>query len=292
MTAAALPIALVVGVIVELVSGLTTWLIAREGSWWRRVGGIWSDALRMLRDRGGRERVAVIEAGGAAAAMLGSGIAAAGALGVGPGDLPLLYLSLAVGSAGAMVAVSAAETPTARARAGRERLRAALAEPAIAVGLGAMFLRYGTLDLDAVRGTQTVLGTGLLLGPGLALAGLATAAVALVAAGVLRLASAPEAMVVGRARGLGGGTSLLIRLCRWSLGGATCLVTAVLLAGGGIDPFTLSTALPVFAGALGVAVVMGVADALLARLPEPWRGAAPLLALVLAGIAVALVVLA
>lgn len=292
MTAAALPIALVVGIVVELISGLTTFALGGERTWWRRVAGAWSDARRLLADKGGRDRVAVIEAGGATASLFGSGVVAAGALGVGPGDLPLLYLSLAVASAGALVAGSGAETPTGRARAGRERVRAALAEPAVAVGLGAMFLRYGTLELDAVRGTQTVLGTGLLLGPALAVTGLVAAALAFVAAGALRLPSAPEAMAVGRVRGPGGGASVLIRLCRWSLAGATALVTGVLLAGGTLDPFTLTGVLPVLGGGFGVALVMGVAGALLGRLSESWRFAAPALSLVLAALAVTMLVLA
>jgi hypothetical protein len=292
MTAAALPIALVIGVVVELASGLVAWGTGGERAWWRRVGSVWAEVLRLLRDRGGRERVAVIEAGGALAALMGAGIAAAGALGVGPDNLPLLYLSLALASAGAMAAASGADTPTARVRAGRERLRAALAEPAIALALGAMFLRYGAFDLEAIRGTQTVLGTGLLLGPGLALAGLVAAALAFVSAGALRLAARPETMASGRARGPGAGTSVLLRLCRWALAGATSLVVGALVAGGQLESLSLSRAVPVIAAALGVAVVMGAADALLTRLPEGWRMVAPAFALLLAAAAAAMVVLA
>lgn len=287
MVAAALPIALVFGVLAELVSGLVARALGGERAWWRRVSIVWPDLLRLWRDRRGRERVAVLEAGGAAAALLGAGLAAAGALGLAPGDLPMIYLSLAVASAGAMVAGSAA---TEASLGPRWRFRAALAEPAFAVGLGAMFLRYGTLDLEAVRGTQSVLGTGILLAPGLAAAGLIAAALAFSASGALRLSLPAEPGKPGAAPGAG--QSLLLRLSRWSLAGATSLVAGVLLAGGGLEPPSLEAIVPVAAGAFGVAAVIGAADALLARVPERWRPATPGVALLLAGAGAAMVVLA
>jgi hypothetical protein len=292
MTAAALPIALVAGLLFELASGVVTRLLAGERPWWRRIADAWRDLMALPGDRSGRERVAIVEAGGAAAALLGAGMVAAGALGVGPGDLVLLYLALAVASAGAMVAGSAVGTASAQALAGRRRILVALAEPAFAVGLAAMFLRYGAYDLEAVRGTQEVLGTGLLLAPGPAVAGLVAAALAFVASGTLRLPPSPETLTVGRARGPGAGTSLLLRLCRWSLAGATSLLAGVLLAGGGLEPLSLTRALPVAAGAAGVAFVMGVLDSLLDRLNETWRLAAPGVGLLVAAAAVAMVVLA
>jgi hypothetical protein len=85
--------------------------------------------------------------------------------------------------------------------------------------------------------------------------------------------------------------ALLSRLCRWSLAGATSLVAGVLLAGGGLEPLVLEGVLPVAAGAFSVAALTGVADALLGRLSPTWRQAAPGLALILAGGAVAMVVL-
>lgn len=287
MAAAALPIALVVGLVAEVISGLVTWALGGERAWWRRVSGVWPDALRLARDRRGRERVTVIEAGGALAALLGAGLASAGALDLGPGDLPLLYISLAVASAGAILLRPS--PPAARER--RRRSSPALAEPAFAVALAAMFLRYGALDLEAVRGTQQVLGTGVQLAPGLAVAGLTIAALAYVASGSLRLTPSPEAERRGRRRGPVAGAALLARVCRWSLAGATSLVAGVMLAGGGLNPLALEGILPAAAGAFSVAALMGVADALLGRLSATWRLAAPGLALLLAGGAVAMVVL-
>lgn len=286
MAAAALPIALVVGLFADLISGLVSWPLGGDRAWWRRVSGVWPDVLRLFRDRKGRERVAVIEAGGALAGVLGAGLAAAGALGVGPGDLVLVYLSLAVASAGAILT-----RPSPPARERRRTVSPALAEPAFAVALAAMFLRYGALDLEAVRGTQQVVGTGILLAPGLAVAGLLIAALAFVASGTLRLSPSPEAERRGRRRGPAAGPALLARLCRWSLAGSTSLVAGVLLAGGGLEPLALEGILPVVAGAFSVAALTGVADALLGRLSATWRLAAPELALFLAGGAVVMVVL-
>jgi hypothetical protein len=76
------------------------------------------------------------------------------------------------------------------------------------------------------------------------------------------------------------------------MAGATALVAGVLLAGGGLGRLTLEGILPVALGALGVAVAIGVADALLARLTGAWRLAAPGIALVIAAAAAAMVVLA
>ena len=289
MAAAALPIAILFGVIAELVSGLVSWPLGGERAWWRRVGRVGPEVARLAMDRQGSQRVSVVEAGGAAAAMLGAGMAAAGALGVGPADLALLYLGLAVASVGAMV-VGLGQAPEGRAQG--PRLLAALAEPAFAVGLGVMFLRYGALDLDAVRGTQQVLGTGLLLSPGLAAAGLAAAALAFTTAGALRLMPPPGSERRGRAQPSAAGPALLARLCRWSVAGATSLVGGVLAAGGGLQPLTLESMIPAGLGALGVAVAVGVADALLGRLPAPWRLAAPGLALLVAAGAAAMVVMA
>src|SRR5687767_4196031 len=178
MAAAALLIALAFGFIAELAAGLVGRLLGGDRAWWRGVSGLGLDVSRLLGDRSGQQGVAVVEAGGAAAALFGAGMAAAGALGVGPGDLVLLYLGLAVGSAGTLVVASVQTTATGRAEAARRRLLAALAEPAFAVGLGAMFLRYGALDLEAVRGTQQILGTGAVLGPAVATAGLFLGAIA------------------------------------------------------------------------------------------------------------------
>ena len=286
MAAAALPIALVLGVVAEVASGLLAWRLGGEKAWWRQVTDVRSDVLRLLGDKDGSQRASAIQAAGAAAALFGAGMAAAGALGYGPDDLPLLYLALALAAAGSLVALGAGGEG-----AGRPALLPALAEASFAVGLGVMFVRYGALDLEAVRGTQQVLGTGVLLAPGLAATGLVVAALALCAAGALRM---PPAPVIPRARRKPppAGPSLLARLCRWSLSGATALLGGVLLAGGGLEPFEASRAIPAALGAVGIAVVIGAADALRGRLVGVWLLAAPGVVLVLAAAAAAMVVLA
>lgn len=281
MAAIALPVALLLGVVVELVSGLVSWPLGGGSRWWRGVSGIGSDLARLVRDRSGGQRVSVVEAGGAAASMLGAGLAAAGALGLGPDGLVLIYLALAVATAGALlVGWDRATKPT--------RLVVALAEPALAVGLGVMFLRYGALDLDAVRGTQQILGTGLILGPVVTALGLVAAAKAVAWSTALAL---PRRPATGEGEAPEAGPSVLVRLCRWSLAGATSLVAGVLLAGGAIEPFTVERFLPMAAGAAGFAVALGVADAVLRWIPARWLMAVPALLLVLAGAGAALVVL-
>ena len=289
MAAAALPIALVLGLVAEIVFRLVRWALGGDRGWWRGVTGIGTEVLRLVRDRENRERVSVAEAGGAAAAMFGAGIAAAGALGVGPDDLPLLYLALVVASAGGMVLVLARTVdPWSRGRP----LTAVLAEGALAAGLGAMFLRYGTLDLEAVRGTQQVLGTGVSLSPGLAAAGLVAAALGFSIAAASMLAPVPDSDRRRGARQVPAGTALLTRLCRWSLSGAGALVVGVLLAGGALEPFSAKGALPLGLGALAIAVVIGAAEALHGRLTGAWRFALPGAALLLAVAGAAMVVLA
>ena len=292
MGALGLPVALLVGALAELVSGLVGRLLGGDRKWWTGVSGIGPNALTLLRDRTGSARVAVVEAGGAAAALLGAGIATAGALAIGPDDLVLLYLALAMAAAGSTAVSSVQTTPTGQAESSRRRLVAALAEPAFVVALGTMFLRYGALDLEAIRGTQQVLGTGAVLGPALAAAGLIVAALVLVASCALRLPTVPPADRRGRGMRATAGTSLLLRLCRWSLSGATSILAGVLLAGGGLEPLSVDAFLPAAAGTLGVAVVLGAAIAGLSKVPERWQLAVPGVALVLAGVAAAMVVLA
>lgn len=268
MAAAALPIALVLGALAELAAGLLRWPLTGERAWWSGVTALWRDGVRLWRgDPGGR--ASVVEAGGAAAALLGAGVAAAGAIGAGPGDLPLLYLFLALAAAGALVVV------------GSEAVRAerAAAEVAFAVALATLFLRYGTYELDAVRGTQKVLGTGLALGPTLAAAGLVVAALVLVVSGAMRLP--PRAAPAPAAR------SLLLTLCRWALTGSTSLLGAVLVAGGGLEEGLLSLAL----ASVALAILSGAAEAGLARVPPRWRWmAAAAVAVLAAGSASAVVV--
>ena len=247
MAAAALPIALLLGILAELVSGLLRWPLGGERAWWRGVTGIWPDLRRLLAGRS-EDRASVVEAGAAIAAMLGAGAAAAGGLGIAPGDLPLLYLFLALGAAAGF-----AVSPVGR------RAERVLAELAFAVALGTLFLRYGTFDLDAIRGTQTVLGVGVLLGPTLAAVGMVLAVLVLAFSGAARLATRPAEA--------GAGGAALASLCRWSLSGATSLVAAVPLAGGELADGLVPLAL----GALAVAALLGVADALVSRLSGSWR---------------------
>ncbi len=281
MAAIALPVALLFGVLSELVSGLIGWALGGDRKWWRGVSGLWSDIVRLTRDRSGRERVSVVEAGGATASMFGAGLAAAGALGIGPDGLVLVYLALVVASAGALV-VSWEQTEK------RRRLTMALAELALAVGLGTMFLRYGALDLEAVRGTQQILGTGLVLGPVPTALGLLAAAKAFAWSTALGL---PSHSAAAEGEVPGAGPAVLLRLYRWSLAGAASLVAGVLLAGGGLEPFTADSVLPMAAGTGAFAVALGVADAVLRKLPDRWLLAVPGLALLLGGVGAALVVL-
>jgi hypothetical protein len=289
MAAAALPIALVLGLVAEVVFGLVRWALGGDRVWWRGVTGIGTEVLRLVRDREGSERATVVQASGATAALFGAGMAAAGALGIGPDDLPLLYLALVVASAGGMVLILARTVePWTRARP----WSAVLAEGAFAAGLGAMFVRYGTLELEAVRGTQQVLGTGISLSPGLAAAGLVAAALGFSIAVASMLAPVPSFDRRRGARPGSAGSALLTRLCRWSFSGAGALVAGVLLAGGALEPFSPEGALSLGLGALAVAVVIGAAEALHARLTGAWRLAVPGAALLLGAAGATMVVLA
>jgi hypothetical protein len=244
--AAALPLALLLGFVGELV--VTS--VLRIG----RQGGAPS-LRRQLRaaawPRGGRPTVA--EAGGVAAAMLGAAVAAGSALGLGPGSAALMYLGLVVAAVGGHVAASSAN----RERAAGERLRAALIEPAFVVSLGAMLIRWGSSDLDAIRGTQTVLGPGVALRPVGVAAGLALAGLLVAVSGALRFASRPPDLPA---------SGLLIRLGRSAGAGATALAVAVLVGGADVPAATVQQ-LAVFAGAaVAAAVVVAISGVLLQRL--------------------------
>jgi hypothetical protein len=129
---------------------------------------------------------------------------------------------------------------------------AALVEPAFVVALGVSFLRWGTVDLEAVRGAQEVLGAGVTLGPGLALAGLILGAVVVAAAGALRIASVPS---TGPA-----GSLFLAASTRWAAWGATAAVAGALLGGPGG-----SGAVALVGTAGGAAVILGLAAGLSER---------------------------
>ena len=259
MTAVSLAVALVAGIVSELVGGLVARLVWRERRWAVGVTGVWGGSRALL--SGGAGRVAVVEAGGAVAALTGSGLAAAAALDLIPGSFALVYLALVLAAAGGSVvgAVPApGEEPAPRGR------RAGLAEPAFAVALIAMFVRFGTGDLDAVRGTQLVLGPGATLGELAPAAGLVLAAAAAAVAGAFRLPA------LERPGTEPAGTGLLVRLCRWAIAGSTALVIAVFLAAP--DMAAGMRGLGPFAGAVvTVAVVLGAVEGATRRLGDRHR---------------------
>ena len=281
--ALALPVALTLGALADLAAGLVRRIALRERGWWRGVTGRWPDLRRLLRS--GRARPAAVEAAGAAAALAGAGFAAGAALGVLPGSMALAYPALALAAIGAHLSVPirrGGEGPAARAR-----LHAALAEPAFAVALAAMALRWRALDFEAVRGTQTVLGPGIALGPVLAAVGLALAAVLVLVMGAIRVPPQPLRRG-GQARRAG--ASLLAALSRWAAAGATSVVVAALVAGHRLDP---SPGVIPFAVAAAVAAVLLGGGGAAARMLAPRRVTILVVtALVLAAVAVAMVVTA
>jgi hypothetical protein len=281
--ALALPVALALGALADLAAGLVGRIALGERGWWRGVTGRWTDLRRLVRS--GRARPAAVEAAGAAAALAGAGFAAGAALGVLPGSMALAYPALALAAIGAHLTVPirrGGEGPAARAR-----LHAALAEPAFAVALAAMALRWRALDLEAVRGTQTVLGPGIALGPVLAAVGLALAAVLVLVMGAIRVPPQPLRRG-GQARRAG--ASLLAALSRWAAAGATSVVVAALVAGHRLDP---SPGVIQFSVAAAVAAVLLGGGGAAARMLAPRRVAILVVtALVLAALAVALVVTA
>jgi hypothetical protein len=291
LTALALPVALVLGVLSSVISGFVRRLARRERSWWPDLRGVGGSVRRLL--RGGKERVTVLEAGGALACFLAAGLAAAAALGAVPGSGVLLYLALLTAAAGGHVAASDASTQLREESVARARLAWAAAEPGFLLALGAALLRWRAGDLDAVRGAQEVLGSGPIVGPPLAAVGLMAGVALLLVTGGLRLVPPAEAV---RGRGRRAGGAFLIALCRWSLAGATALVAAVLSVGGALLTADGALApveeltLPGLA-ALGGAVLIGLMDGLAATLPRR-RVLLGLGAAVLAAAAAAVVVLA
>jgi hypothetical protein len=283
--ALALPVALALGALSDLAGGVVRRVVLGQRGWWRGVTERWTDLRRLLRS--GRARPAAVEAAGAAAALAGAGFAAGAALGVLPGSMALAYPALALAAIGAHLAMPirrGEEGPGARAR-----LQAVLAEPAFAVALAAMALRWRALDLEAIQGTQTVLGPGIALGPGPAAVGLILGAVVVVAMGAIRVPPEPTTpRRSGQARRAG--ASLLAALARWAAVGATSVVVAALVAGHRLDP---SPGLIRFAvAAAGAAALLGAGGAAV-RMLAPRR--VPILvgtAVVLAAAAVALVVTA
>jgi hypothetical protein len=283
--AAALPIALAAGILAELAAGGTSRLVAGERRWWRRVSGIWPD-LRRLSARG-RERATVVEAGAAAGALLGAGIAAAGAIGWGPRSLAVLYLALAAAAGGGHLAASAATARPAATRAREARVAAAFTEVLFVAGIAVAFLRWRADGLDAIRGAQEVLGPSVTVGPVPVLGGLVVAMVIALAAGAVRL---PGAHDLRRGPGRPAAGAILVSLCRWAGAGATALLVASVVAGPGPLGGTPADLLVFIAAAAAAAVVLGLAGALLAVLPRGARaGAWAVGAVLLVGAAVLVV---
>jgi hypothetical protein len=292
MTAVALPLALLFGLVAELAGGLVAWPLGGDRRWWRRVTRIGPDLRDLARAADPAARPSTLELGGTIAALFGASLAAASALDLIPGDLALVYVALALAAAGSRILAATPPTGAGEPRAGMSRMTAALSEPAFALALGVLFLRYGTFDLGSARGTQTVLGPGIALGSAGVVAGFLIAAAVAAATGGLRLSPPPErGRRVGAPRAPGGGAALLVRLSRWALAGATSMVLAVLLAGRELEPLTSSAALIQAGAAAAVAVFLGAAEALLRTVPDRWRYLPAAIALALAGAGAALVVL-
>jgi hypothetical protein len=246
IAAIGLPLALLLGIVADLVSGGAGRALGRDRRWWGRLTDRWGEVRRLWGKGRASERASALEAVGTAGALLGSGIVGAAAIGAIPGNLPLVYLGLLGATAGGYLAASASAPEE---RPPGSRLRAALAEPAFVTALGAAFLRWGALDLEGAFGAQEILGPGIVVGPPAALAGLVVSTVVILIAGPLRGTPAPPDGP--------GGASLLAALSRWGAAGATGLLVASLV-GGPVGPDVVVFA----AAAVGSVVVLGVAEAL------------------------------
>ncbi len=283
MAAAGLPIALALGLLAEVASGLVRHPRSREALW--AVAGIFSGTRRLVRG----ERASLLEAAGAGAALFGGGLVAASAIGAAPGSIVFVYLAAALAAAGGHVAASQPQTEVADRRVAGGRVWAALAEPAFAAALAVGFLRWRAGDLGVVWGAQEVLGTGFEVGPGLAGAGLGLGMASLVVAGALRLAPASETR---RGPGRRAGSALLVTLCRWAAAGATAALVSALMVGEDLTA-AWDADLGRWVGvAAGAAVVLGAAEGILARLGLRGRAIAVSLLWAVAGAGVYLVVAA
>jgi len=287
MAALGLPLVLLLGALAELVAGVT-----RHGPRRRALEAfpsLWA-AIRRARTR--REGATPLELLGAGAALFGAGLVGAAAVGAGPGSLVLVYLALVAAVAGGCLAAAEVPDRPAAVRVRARILDAALAEPAAAAALGAVFLRWRAESLARIWGAQEVVGSTYEVGPLLATVGTALAIVALVGVAALRVLPDPEPPR-GRGGRPGGGAALL-RIGRWAVVGATASLVPALVAGMDLTTASPDLDLLVWAGTavVGAALVgslWGLADRL-----APWTRRAILLPAVaaLAAAAATLVVLA
>jgi hypothetical protein len=262
--AVTLIVALLLGLVADLATAVVVRAIWHGGSLWWPLSAFGADVRLLVMSR---DRISVVEAFGAGLGLLGGTLAAAAAVGAAPGNAPFIYLALALGAVGGHAAASLSDIGPAELRAKRTRFQLVMVEPAFALALAVGFIRWRAVDLEAVRGAHDVLGSGMEVGPPLATTGLILATLVGLACGALRLAPERAAET-----GTGGGSSLLVTLCRWSLSGATVLVAAAFLAGGEntlaagwpLDPALLPALLTATAGALFLGGVRAALDAL------PW----------------------
>lgn len=287
-TALSLVVAIVLGLLADVATAALQMTRLGSRRWWWPLSSFGTD-VRLLVLR--RDRLSVVEAVWGGLALVGGTLAAAGAIGAAPGNAPFLYLSLALAAVGGHAAASVSDLGVVEYRAAQARLQFAVAEPAFVLAFAAGFVRWGAADLEAVRGAHQVLG-GLEVGPPAAATGLLLAALVMLAAGSLRLA--PER---GAEAGAGGGGSLIVTLCRWSLAGATALAAAAFLVGGSDGVLPAGRAfdaalLPLFLAAIAGAATLGAARALVGTLPTPVRPLAGWAAALLGAIALELVLLA
>ena len=260
--AVALIVALFLGLLADLATAVVVRAIWHGGSLWWPLEAFGTDIRLLVVNR---DRISVVEATGAGLGLLGGTLAAAAAVGAAPGNASFLYLALALGALGGHAAASLSDFGRAELRAKRGRLQFVMVEPAFVLALAAGFIRWRAVDLEAVRGAHDVLGSGMEVGPPLAWMGLVLAAFVVVSCGALRLSPERAAET-----GTGGGSSLAVTMCRWSLSGATVLVAAALLAGGEntltaawpLDPAFLPGLLTAAAGALVLGGVRAALDSL------------------------------
>lgn len=260
MAAAGLPIALLLGVVADLAAGLI-----RDRRPLAAPGAALAELRRMASVA---PPLHPLRVGGAAVALFGASLAGAASVGAFPGSFALVYLSLVLAAGGGVVCLLAD---------GPVRPAAWLVEPAIAIGLGAGFLRWAADDLKAIRGAHAVLGTGFEVGPPLASAALFLAVVALLAAGAIR-------------GGAYEGPGLWRAVCRWALDGAIVLAAAGLVAGLDLRGGTRGLAAAI-GTAIGTAALLGILRVGLARLPPAlgrWTPGAVVLVAVLAAAIVGL----